>query len=160
MSWAAVSWGSPQWTLPASIAVLLLVGLLIWSYATAKPRTAIRWLAFACKLTAIVLLAFCLLEPLSTRTRAVPGANLFAILVDDSQSMQIDRQDIPGAETLTTWLDSQQTSWVARLAQEFDLRRYRFGNRLESIDSDSPSTFTATASHLHGALTALADRYQ
>ena len=46
-----------------------------------------RVLASAVKLVGILILALCLLEPLLSSNRARPGANLFVVLADNSQSI-------------------------------------------------------------------------
>ena len=81
-------WGAPAWILPSVALIAILVGLMVWNYRRATPRTAVTWIAFVSKLLAILALALCLLEPLRSGIRAKPGANLFAVLVDDSQSMR------------------------------------------------------------------------
>src|SRR5262245_43321020 len=47
------------------------------------------WPALALKLAGLALLFFCAMEPQWTGERARPGANLLAIMADNSQSMTL-----------------------------------------------------------------------
>ena len=160
MNPSQVSWGAPHWVLPTAGLAAVLTGLVLWTYLTSMPRPTIRWFAAACKLLAVGLLAVCLLEPLRSGVRTRPGANLFAVLVDNSQSMRINRQEIPPAEQIPQWLDFQQQGWRARLERDFDLRLYRFADQLRSLDSPASLTFDAHASRLSEAVSTLADRFR
>ncbi len=153
-------WGAPTWMLPTAALTAILVGLLVWNYRRATPRPAAAWIAFVSKLLAILALSLCLLEPLRTGIRAKPGANLFAVLVDDSQSMRVDRGDTPTTTQLNQWLDPTSSVWHRRLAKEFDLRTYRFANRLDPLESAASVTFSETGSRLAHALSELAVRYR
>ena len=60
---------------------------------------------------------------------------------------------------LGQWLDPTGADWHRRLAKEFDLRQYRFADRLEPIESATSITFAGTGSQLASALSDLAARY-
>src|SRR5690348_9417688 len=74
--------------------VILGLGLLLlfWSYRGA-PIGLLRWLCFLLKVLGFAALAVCLLEPLWSGQRARPGANLFSIVADNSQSLQVKDRD-------------------------------------------------------------------
>ena len=74
------------WPVLAFGAVALLV--LFWSYRAAAGHP-LRWVCLALKAAGITALALCLLEPLWLGQRARPGANLFAVVADNSQGLQI-----------------------------------------------------------------------
>src|SRR5688572_1741182 len=95
-------WGAADWTaLAAGITVGLLV-LLVIGYWRAGSTPAVRLLAGAVKTLAILLLALCLLEPLFSGQRARPGANQFAVLADNSQSMTLKDAGKTRGEQLKT----------------------------------------------------------
>ena len=89
-----------------------------------KQPAAYGWSAALFKVAAVGLLLLCLLEPLISGVRPRSGANLLAILVDNSRSMRIAGRGIPAAEELPDWFGPDDAGWRARLAQDFDVRVY------------------------------------
>src|SRR3954465_6017321 len=61
---------------------------LFWSYR-ASPAGAMRWACLSLKILGFAALAACLLEPMWSGQRAKPGSNLFALLADNSQGLQV-----------------------------------------------------------------------
>ncbi len=110
----------------------------------------------------VAALAFCLLEPLWSGQRARPGANLFAIVADNSQGLQIKDPGQPKTrgEALRTLLDPQHSPWQTTLEENFDLRRYFFDARLQSTKDFSELAFDGRASAISSTLRALAERYR
>src|SRR5436190_17212 len=53
-----------------------------------------------------------------------------------------------------------ESGWLARLGQDFDVRRYLFDTNLQPVTSFSQMTSDGEASALTSSLTALADRYR
>src|SRR5206468_2275929 len=86
--------------------------LLLWSYRAATSGW-LRWVCLALKIVGLAALAFCLLEPLWSGQRARPGSNLFAIVADNSQGLQIkDRGETRSrAELLRDLLNPQRATW-------------------------------------------------
>jgi hypothetical protein len=154
-------WGAPDWLYP--VAGLLVVALfaVLTSYLRAASSRAIRAAASLLKLLAFIAIGLCLLEPLRHGTRPRPGANLFVVLADNSQSMNIrDRGDRrTRGERLRDWLRAD-SAWQVRLAQDFDVRRYIFDERLESVGDFDGLALEGTCSALGTSLEAIARRYR
>ncbi len=147
------------WPVAAVLATLLLV-LVLWSYVSRARLTPLTFLAMLLKLAAVAALAFCLLEPMQRSERPRPGANVLALVVDNSRSMEIRP---PGAsrsriESLRPRLDTR-SSWQARLAQDFDVRRYAFAQRLQAVDSLEELLFDGNHSSLADSLATLHSRF-
>ena len=151
--------GSPQW-LPAAAAVVGIGAVFTaWSYVRARGR---GWVAPACaalKLSGFVLLGLCLVEPLLTGLRPTPGANVFVVLADTSQSLRVRDGDHPRADWVKGLL-AGNPPWRARLGQDFDARNYVFDTHLRGADGFDGLAFDGTASSLHASLAAVAKRYQ
>lgn len=154
--------GSPSWM--AVMAILLLLGMILvaWRYANLTSDAMTRWLAPLFKILGLVLLGVCLLEPLWSGQRARPGANLFVILADDSQSLTIKD---PGAtvtrgEHLKRIVDAEDAAWQVRLAQDFDVRRYVFNSGLQNVNDFSKLAFQGAQSNVIGSLKGLKDRFR
>ena len=133
MNWDNLVWGAPHWLPAVAILGSAAIVVVVWSYRQSSNRLGFRCLAGLLKLTGIAALLFCLLEPLFSGVRPRPGANLFVLLADDSQSLQVhdaDEEQSRG-EKLRDLL-KQDHAWQVRLQQDFDIRNYSFGNQLDS----------------------------
>ncbi len=151
--------GTHPWLLAGVL--VLAVGLLFWAYRPA-PSRGLRTVCFLLKTVALLALAFCLLEPLWTGQRAKPGANLFAIVADNSQGLQI--RDLgetrSRGELLRNQLAVEPRNWQARLADDFELRRHQFDSRLQSVRDFSELNFEGRSSALGSALQSIRERYR
>jgi uncharacterized membrane protein len=161
MSFAALIFSGWNWLWFAAGALLFGLILSAWSYRAA-PAGPVRWSCFALKTLGIAALAFCLLEPLWSGQRARPGANLFALVADNSQSLQIKD---PGqmrsrGEVLRELLDAQKADWQQTLEENFELRRHFFDARLQTTKDFSELAFDGRSSSLGAALRTLSERYR
>src|SRR5690349_9179556 len=106
------------WLVAGFVAVGFL--LLVWSYRAASAGP-VGWVCLGLKLLGLGALCFCLLEPLWSGQRARPGANLFAIVADNSQGLQIkDRgESHTRAEVLRDLLNPQRDLWQEKIAENF-----------------------------------------
>ena len=142
--------------------------LALWAAAVALSLLAHRRLppmlrstpALALRLGGFTILALALLEPAWSRPRARPGANFFAVLADDSRSLQLPAA---GGQPLGAALQRQLASgseWQRQLGEIYQLRRYLFDDRLERVTDFGGLRFDGTASHLASALRTLGDRFR
>ena len=161
MSWDNLIWGAPNWLPAVAILGLVSVVIIIWSYRQSSNRSGFRILAGLLKITGIAALLFCLLEPLFSGVRPRPGANLFIILADNSQSLQIHDADHKHSrgEELKKLLKSDR-SWQVRLHQDFDVRNYSFGNHLDSNSDFTSLTFEGNRSAMFASLQQITDRFR
>lgn len=161
MIWAALTFSSDGWRLPALVALGLGVIAVAWSYGKAADGRR-HWGCAALKLAGLALLALCVLEPQWTSPRVRPGANLFAVVVDNSEGLRLT--DAGASETraaqLAGWLDPSRRSWPQSLADTFDVRRHAFDVRLQSVEGFGGLAFDGRASSLGAAMEALSARYR
>jgi uncharacterized membrane protein len=152
---------NPRWLWLTVLTLLLAVALLVWSYRSA-PAGWVRSTCLALKILGLAALLACLLEPLWSSQRARPGANLFAIVADNSQGLQIkDRGATRNrGEVLRDLLDPQNASWQAKLEENFELRRYLFDARLQGTKDFSELAFDGRSSAIGTALRTLTERYR
>src|SRR3954447_19098552 len=142
--------------------LLGLAGLLLaWSYR-GTPRGPVRWLCVALKLLGLTALALCLLEPLWSGQRARPGANLFALVADNSQGLQIkDRGESRSrGEILRDMLAVKPAGWLGAIEENFEPRRYFFDARLQATKDFGELAFDGRSSAIGSALHTLAERYR
>jgi len=159
--WAVLTFSGWNWLAPAAGFLFLGCLVLFWSYRAAPPGP-IRWICLSLKVAALVALALCLLEPLWFGERARPGANLFAVLADNSQSLQIkdNGSTQTRGEKLRELLDPARADWLATLGDTFELRRYLFDTRLQATTDFHELAFDGRATALGSALRTLSDRFQ
>src|SRR5438067_9267508 len=132
MSLATLIFSSWNWLWLATGVMGIALVLLWWSYRAATAGV-VRWICLVLKMVGLAALALCLLEPLWSGQRARPGANLFAIVADNSQGLQIkDRGATRSrAEGLRDLLNPQRAAWLGTLDQNFEVRRHFFDSRLQ-----------------------------
>jgi len=154
--------GDRDWLWPATIAVLISAAIVAAMYARANWPRARRLAAGSLKITGFALVLICLTEPLWSGTRVKPGENLFLLLADDSSSLQIaDEGGSPTRGELLRKLLARTPAadWQSRLERLFDVRRYAFGTRLETVEDFDALAFDRTGSRLHAAAGMLRERF-
>lgn len=162
--------GSGGLTIWILLATLLAAALVLWSYradVAAGMGRARRWTCVVLKLAGLALLAACLLEPVWTGRRARPGANLFAVVADNSRSLEIQDAgaSAPRAEEVRKLLlpeneNGAPPGWQTALADSFDVRRYTFDASLQNVTDFSALDFQGRSTALGAALRTLAERFR
>jgi len=150
------------WLWPMAIFLAFALGLIVWAYRRETANPGVRGACAGLKLLGLLTLAACVLEPLWSGQRARPGANLFVILADNSQGMQIkDRGAIQTrGDFLHSLLTANSAAWPAKLEDNFQLRRYYFDSRLQSTRDFSEMSFDGRSSSIGAALRGIAERSQ
>ena len=165
MPLASIILSGASWIPVAGAFAAVTAGVLVWSYRSGSGSQASPGLRLGCavlKGVAVVALAFCLLEPLRTEQRAKPGANLFALVADNSQGLQIHDpgSSLSRGELLARQLDPGTAPWIAPLDEGFQLRRFTFDSRLQNVRDFSALDFSGRASAIGSALETLRDRFR
>lgn len=160
MLMAALTFSAPHWLWPAAAAFGLAMVVLWWSYRSGLSGR-VRGLCAGLKALGIAALAFCLLEPLWTGQRARPGANLFAVVADNSQGLQLKDagETRSRGEALRELLDPSAGGWQSALEENFEVRRFAFDARLQGVKDFGELDFNGRASALGGALRGLKERF-
>ena len=152
--------GARNWLTAAAILAAVVAVLAIWSYIVRSHLSGLRFLTMALKVLAVAALAFCLVEPMRRTERPLPGANVMALVVDNSRSMEMRPPGAP--ETRVDRIRAQLAStigWQARLAQDFDVRRYAFDERLRTVENLDELEFEGNSSSLNDAVNTLKKRF-
>lgn len=150
------------WLWPTVILASIAVGLLVWTYRRSPRTGAAGRMAFVAKLLGVLILALCLIEPLWSGRRAKSGANLFVVIADNSAGMTVrdPGADRSRSQILRDALDVTKTDWPAALADNFQVRQYRFDSRLRRMSDASDLNFEGSASAIGAALQTVAERYR
>ena len=150
--------GSPNWVPGAVAAVVVITLLTLWSYRRTPMSAGMKLAGVLLKVLGVALLAVCLIEPLFSGVRPRPGANLFVVLADNSQSMTVNSGSQVRADSLKEML-SEDTSWRTRLQQDFDVRDYKFDTQLQHLENTETIEFDGSGSALHTALETIQTRF-
>src|SRR5215813_2927618 len=121
------------WVWPAVAVGAVVLAAVIWAYSRAQINRGVRLSCALLKLLGFFALLACLLEPLWSGQRARPGANYFALLVDNSQGMSIKDQGESRSrgELLRDLVTTDKSTWQGKLEENFQVRRYLFDSRLQ-----------------------------
>ena len=151
-----------DWIAPVAVFLLVATVLVVWGYRRETAQGPLRVICAGLKLLGLLTLGLVLLEPLWSGERARPGANMFAILADNSQGMQIKDHGASQrrGEELRNLLTGEKPAWPTKLEDNFQVRRYLFDARLQSTKDFSELNFDGRASAIGTALRNIADRYQ
>ena len=151
--------GSRDWVPVAAVAFVVITLLTVWSYRKLPLSPGAKVLAIALKIVGVMLLAVCLIEPLFSGVRPRPGANLFVVLTDNSQSMTVQSGSEVRGEGLQSLL-RELSPWRTRLQQDFDVRDYIFDNQLKHIETPEEVALDGSGSALHTALDTIKNRFR
>ncbi|MFA6543957.1 MAG: hypothetical protein WCS99_06005 [Limisphaerales bacterium] len=160
MTFASLIFSGRDWLVP----VLALAGIgcaaLVWGYARAQADKGLCAACVMLKVLGFAALALCLLEPMWTGQRAKPGANVLAVIADNSQGMQIhDRGNAQSrGEFLRDALTGRGADWLAKVRENFEVRSYVFDSRLQPSTEFAELNFEGRSSAIGGALATLRER--
>jgi uncharacterized membrane protein len=153
-------WGAAGWLRLAVPVAVVMLALLAWGYRRSAASARVRLLAASLKIIGVAILLLCLLEPLFSSTRARPGANVFVVLADNSQSMTLrDRDQSQSRAQQLKQIASLPSRWLSRLGEDFDLRQYSFDTQLRAVSIDQLA-YDGGASDLGASLDRILKRYQ
>lgn len=153
--------GSPQWLVGTSVLLGLAAVTLVWSYARVRAGRSVTVGCAFLKMLGFAALALCLLEPLLAGSQPRKGANIFVVLADNSQSLNIRYAD--AGSSRADWMRDllqNRSAWLTRLGQDYDRRGYVFDTHLRTTEQFEAMDFAGTSSSLHAALTALGRRFR
>ena len=151
---------APRWWAAVAAVMAIASVLLFWSYTGTRSKASLRIACAGLKALAVASLAFILLEPLLSSSRPRRGANAFAVLADNSQSLLIHDDNDPRSRG--DWVRDglrHGSAWQTRLGQDFDVRNYVFDSHLRSVEDFDTLAFDGTGTSLGTSLSALAKRF-
>lgn len=154
-------WGAPEWAGTALVLLAIGAAALLWGYWRAPSSFGWRTAAAALKVMGLAALVLCLVEPLTSGVRPRPGANLFAVAVDNSQSMRI--RDTRGGRTRGEELQQMllaESYWQTRLGQDFDVRRFALDRGLHDVKDFTLLDFSGEATGIVSALGDIGRRFR
>ena len=141
-----------------------LLGMVftLWTYRRFEKLGSWKIPALLLKCLGIALLVFCLLEPLLTKPTPAKGANIFALMLDQSRSLDIREVDEEKtrAEKLGKLLDDEELPWLKALDEDFKFHPFGFGERLRRLRALPGVEFDERSSAFFSAFNELRSRYE
>jgi uncharacterized membrane protein len=149
------SWGLSRSVLLVVIAAAALAVLALLTYRglSAADRVRDRVVLIGLRVTALVVLLFCLFRPMLVLKAAVPQQNFLGVLVDDSRSMSIaDRDGQPRSAFIHQQLTGPNGALLSALSQRFVVRFFSFSSSSDRVGSAADLKFGGTSTRLAPAL--------
>ncbi len=150
--------GTAAW-LGAGLALLGAIACLV-----AYRRRPGPILPVILRIVALALLALCLAEPSLVREEADPGANIVAVIVDNSAGLQVRDagEQRSRAEQLANLLqDSRgdEADWLSEIGETFALRRFAVDTRLRRVTEFQSLDFAGRSSAIGASLDSIRRRF-
>ena len=118
-------------------------------YRTVQSRSS--WGMIVLRGLTFAVLLFILMRPVLNISTVLPQESYMAVIVDNSQSMQIqDEGQQSRADLLMAEFESSQ--FFSNLAEKFQVRLYRFDQEAERIEDLNRMTFNGTRTRMESAM--------
>ncbi len=156
-----ISIQSNAWWIAVLLGLALLIPLTWFAWKTRQGLERGFRLGLTLRTIGILLLLACLVEPHWTTQRAVKGANIVTVVADNSQGMSVldIGQNRSRGEKMIDRLMSPEATWQSKLAENFQLRSYRFDRDLRRIMDFSSLDFTGDRTQILNTLNQLKERF-
>ncbi len=162
MSVGTLFFAGTAWLMPVAALAACSILFVAWSYLRGGASMPLKLACAVLKLLGIAALLACLLEPMWSREKAKPGANVFAIVADNSRSLSLQEPDAElsrGAEIRES-LVGERSGWRKSLGENFEVRNYLADSRLRPTDAFSDLNFDGRTSALGASLRQIAARHR
>ena len=161
MFFGAVFFAGRAWLMPVAVTGVCAFLFVAWSYLRSGAALPLKLACAVLKLFGIAALLACLLEPMWSREKAKPGANVFAIVADNSRSLTLQE---PGAKLsrgaeMRDSLAEDRSTWRKSLAENFEARNYLADSRLRPTDAFGDLNFDGRTSALGESLRQVVARH-
>lgn len=143
------------------LVLLVLVPLVIWYLygRTTRPLTNQDRVALtALRSCALMLLLLMLLRPVIQEWETNPQETYLAVLVDDSQSMQINDSAGGQGSRSQAVQEALSPSVLASLREQYQLRTYAFGRDVRRLNAPNELTAADNRSDISTALTQVGEQ--
>ena len=133
--------------------VAALVAVVWFTYRKTTRPISTGWKAFFIGLRSavLVLLLVCLLRPVITTTQVTPQETYLGVLIDDSESMQVEDEGGQARAAAVSELLFED-SYLDNLAETFQVRTFRFDKETSRIAGAAELQGSGTSSSLEQAL--------
>lgn len=151
-----------EWLWPVIGAGAATLAFVLWSYLRTSAPHGLRLACALLKLLGIAALLACLLEPMWSEQRAKPGANVLAVIADNSLSMTLrDREATePRGDALRRVVTGEKNLWHTKLTESFEVRDYLADTHLQPSQNFRELAFDGRTTALGHNLEQLRERHR
>ncbi|EDY83474.1 conserved hypothetical protein [Verrucomicrobiia bacterium DG1235] len=144
---------APWLFIALALVVLLPLTWYAWKGSNSGKGHS-RSLALGCRILGILFIAIAIADPQVIEERPITGANVVALLADDSLGMRIKDSEsiLDRGETLRQRLSGRNSEWIGSLSEQYQIRNYRFERSLQRVASFDSLTFEGQQSNIATAL--------
>ncbi|MBH53757.1 MAG: hypothetical protein CMI18_05355 [Opitutaceae bacterium] len=161
MMLASIAFTNLGWAWFLVVAALVLLPLAWYAWKPLGPLNNQAWLPLCFRALAILLILVFLLEPHWISERAAKGANIVAVVADNSQGLQLKEigSETTRGENLKDSLVGLNSGWLAELDETFQVSPYQFDRDLRRLSNFNQLDFQGDRSNLGLSLTNLKSRF-
>lgn len=158
----ALSFNADNWWWVALLGGLLLLPASYFAWKSEGRLVNGYVTGFVLRALGIVLLLLCLLDPHWTGERPAKGANIVAVVADNSQGLQLSDvgQNESRGQILKNKLAGTEADWLAKLGEDYQTRSYRFDRDLRRVSDFGSLDFSGDRSNLSHTLSQLNERFE
>jgi len=158
---AALFLAGQDWLWPTVVSGSLALCAVAWSYLRTPAPRLLRLACAALKLLGAAILLACLLDPMWSSERAKPGANVIAVVADNSLSMTLHDRNAAESrgDVLRRTLTGNGNLWLTHLGENFEVRDYLADTRLLPSQNFRELSFDGRGTALGHTLEQLLDHH-
>ncbi|HSI15770.1 MAG TPA: glutamine amidotransferase [Chthoniobacter sp.] len=121
-----------EWLWPAVVSGGVVLCAVAWSYIRTPAPHLLRLACAVLKVLGAAILLLCLLDPMWSSERAKPGANVIAVVADNSLSMTLHDRNVAESrgDVLRRTVTGEGNLWLSHLGENFEVRDYLADTRL------------------------------
>ncbi|MDR3401305.1 MAG: glutamine amidotransferase [Chthoniobacter sp.] len=150
-----------DWLWPVVAAGGVVICAIAWSYLRTPAPHLLRLACAVLKLLGAAILLACLLDPMWSSERAKPGANVIAVVADNSLSMTLHDRNVAESrgDVLRRTLTGNGNLWLTHLGENFEVRDYLADTRLLPSQNFRELSFDGRGTALGHTLEQLLDHH-
>jgi uncharacterized membrane protein len=132
--------------------ILIATPLLGYARVQGRIRTPDRVVLASLRFLAMLIILFCLAQPILVLATVVPQENFLGILIDDSRSMRVADDGRPRSAFILEKFGQEGSELLAGLDERFKLRFFSFSDVATRISGVQDLTFNGSYTKLGSAL--------
>lgn len=155
-----MTFNNPQWLIIAFAGLAILAPLAWRAWSSPSRQIERSKLALGFRILGVLILLLSLLDPQRISERSIKGANVLAIVADNSEGMRIkdSGEILDRGELMRHLLTGRDSTWIGELEEEYQLRNYTFDRNAQRVGNFNGIDFDGDRSNITESLKSLNGR--